>query len=265
MIEMFSLYQYAFVLCLLAGATLCLLGNHLVARHESLQILALAQGALVGNLIGRLIFYENEFLVVVSSLICFILLKIFFVIIKIKAQINETFFIVAYLSLLSFSYLLISIFPGLEGHMSVGFFGDIVSLSQRLTLCLIVVFFFLLTFFIVFHTQLLRRTFERSVLGIDHFDILEELFFATVFVCSLYGLGFLFSVTTMIFPAVLIGLKRPNLKSFLFYSVAITIVASLGGLAFSIIFERLSTVPAQVLLMLILLSLSNIYTSKKIS
>jgi zinc transport system permease protein len=234
----------------------------LVARRESLQILALAQGALVGNLLGRLIFHENEVAIMLTSLVCFLVLKTLFVFMKSSMKINEVFFIVAYLSLLSISYLLISIFPGLEGHMSVGFFGDIVSLSENLTFVLIGIFIILISLFTAFKTRLLRRTFEKSVLGIDKFNILEELLFATVFVCSLYGLGFLYSVTTMIFPAILIGRSGKNLKGFILISLILTASSSISGLGVSILFERLSTVPTQVLMLLFLLSFVGMIMSK---
>jgi ABC-type Mn2+/Zn2+ transport system permease subunit len=262
MIELFALYKYAFILCFLASLTLCLQGSHLVARRESLQILALAQGALLGNLIGRLAFNEGEIATILSSLICFILLKVFFVSMSKNLKNGETFFIVAYLSLLSVSYLLISIFPGLEGHMSVGFFGDIVSVTGGMTFVLIGTFSVLFILLGVFHKQLLRRTIEKSVLGIGKFSVLEELLFAGVFVCSLYGLGFLFSVTTMIFPVVIIGTKGKSLKSLLICSLSVSAIASISGLGLSIGFERLSTVPTQVLMMLSLLVLVGLVMGK---
>ena len=154
MMELFALYKYAFILCFLAGLTLCLQGVHLIARKESLQILALSQGALLGNLVGRLIFPNNELSIISTSLVVFALLKVFFSFSNRKSISRETFFIVAYISLLSLSYLLISLFPGLEGHMSVGFFGDIVSLSETMTFVLMALLLFFFTILIMSHKKL---------------------------------------------------------------------------------------------------------------
>lgn len=257
MIELLSIYKFSFVLCFIAGLTLCLQGNHLIARKESLQVLALAQGALVGNLIGRLINNSNELVSILFSLIVFALLKLYFYSMKKNSTVKETFFIVTYVSLLSISYLLISIFPGLEGHMSVGFFGDIVSLSENMTLILIGVFLLLFFVFVSKHRTLYKRTFEKSVLGIEKFNILEELLFAVVMVCSLYGLGFLFTVATMIFPAVIVGMSGRSLKAMTFSALAVTSVSSLVGLGSSIAFERISTVPSQIIFLLLFLMLTN--------
>lgn len=254
MIELFSLYKFAFVLCFLVGLTLCLQGTHLIARKESLQILALSQGALVGNLLGRLIIPGSEIASIISSLIIFVGLKVFFIISLKKTSSKETFFIVTYISLLSVSYLLISLFPGLEGHMSVGFFGDIVSLSENMTFTLIVLFLFFLVVMVLFHKKLFIRTFEKSVLGIERVSFFEEVLFALVLVCSLYGLGFLFTVATMIFPAVIVGTCGRNLKVMLISALFATSLSVLLGLGSSIAFERLSTVPSQIITLLIFLS-----------
>ena len=260
MMELFALYKYAFILCFLAGLTLCLQGVHLIARKESLQILALSQGALLGNLVGRLIFPNNELSIISTSLVVFALLKVFFSFSNRKSISRETFFIVAYISLLSLSYLLISLFPGLEGHMSVGFFGDIVSLSETMTFVLMALLLFFFTILIMSHKKLLRRTFEKSVLGVEKVNIWEELLFALILVCSLYGLGFLFSVASMIFPAVIIGTCGKNLKVMLVTALGATSIAAIVGLGSSIAIERLSTVPSQIITMLIFLSLISFVT-----
>jgi len=262
MIELFALYKFAFVLCFLVGLTLCLQGTHLIARKESLQVLALSQGALVGNLLGRLIIPGSEMATIVSSLIIFILLKIFFTFSLKKTFAKETFFIVTYISLLSVSYLLISLFPGLEGHMSVGFFGDIVSLSEEMTFLLIALFICFFSLMVVFHKKLFRRTFEKSVLGIENLNLYEEVLFALVLVCSLYGLGFLFSVATMIFPAVIIGTSGRNIKVMLISALSVTSFSVLFGLGSSIAFERLSTVPSQIITLLVFLSVIGLITSR---
>jgi ABC-type Mn2+/Zn2+ transport system permease subunit len=258
MIEVFGVYKFAFVLCLVAGALLSLLGAHLVSRKESLQILALAQAALVGNLFGRIVSPENmeDLGIILFSLLFFIIFKILFIYSKkIMRSSKETFYVVSYLSLISVSYIMISIFPGLEGHMAVGFFGDIVSLPSRTTFIVIGLFSLFLALIIIKRKTLLRSSFERAVLGVKKINFLEELLFALIFVVSLYSLGFLFSVSAMIFPTVIIGSRGRNLSSTLTLMSIVTSFGSVFGLGASIYAERLSTVPTQVLTILIFLSI----------
>ena len=61
MLELFLIYKYAFFLCPLASGVLCLMGAHLVSRNESLQLMALSQAALAGNIFGYLIFEEGRY------------------------------------------------------------------------------------------------------------------------------------------------------------------------------------------------------------
>jgi len=260
MIELFGVYKYAFILCLVAGILLSLVGAHLVSRKESLQVLALAQAALVGNLFGRLLTPEAyaEIGIILFSLLLFILFKFLFIYSKrLMRSSKETFFVVVYLSLISVTYLMISIFPGLEGHMAVGFFGDIVSLSVNTSLTAITLFLIFLTLLIVFRKKLLRVSFERAVLGIKKVFILEELLFALIFVVSLYSLGFLFTVSTIIFPTVIIGSRGSNLKSILVLMLSIAGMGAFLGLGSSIYLERLSTVPTQVLTTLLILVITS--------
>ncbi len=256
MIELFAVYQYAFLLCLVAGVLLSFLGAHLVTRKESLQVLALAQAALVGNLVGRLAFSEKlqEIGVLVFSLIFFIIFKLLFIYSKrIMRSSKETFFVVTYLSLISISYLLISIFPGLEGHMAVSFFGDIVSLPVERSIVITIILFVLLIIMLLMRRRLLRGSFEKAVLGSKKIELSEELLFALIFVISLYSFGFLFTVSTIIFPTVLIGSKGRSLGQIITIMLIVTGVSSMLGLGGSIWLERLSTVPTQVLTLLVFL------------
>ena len=64
----------------------------------------------------------------------------------------------------------------------------------------------------------------------------------------------------MIFPAVIIGTCGKNLKVMLVTALGTTSIAAIVGLGSSIAIERLSTVPSQIITMLIFLSLISFVT-----
>lgn len=250
MIELLLIFKFSFILCLLSGGLLATQGAHLVARKESLQILALAQAGLFGNLLGKVLDADSTFVTLSCSLIFFLIVKLF--IFKQKKT-NETFFIVIYISLMALGYLMISIFPSLDSHMSLGLFGDVVSLSVPNTISLIVTYIILIVTFLFYHKRFWRNTLNKSLMGIRKVDLLEELIFSIGFVISLYGLGLLYTVAFFIIPSVISGQVRHNLKQSLVLLAISSSLASIIGLIGSIYFTRLSTVPSQVAFLLILL------------
>jgi len=259
MIELFSLFKLSFVLCCIAGILLPIQGAHLVSRKESLQILALAQAGLVGSLIGKALWYDFPAISLVFSLLFFILIKLFFIMSK---RTNEAFYIVTYIVLLALGQSMIAIFPSLDSHMALGLFGDIVSLSEVSTASLIAIFMNILVLQMYFSRKIERITIEKSILGSQKIYIYEELLYALTFIFSLYGLGLLFTVGLYIIPCVVGGKVIKSFSgSFLFLGIIGAFSAS-GGLALSIYFSKLSTVPSQIIILLLLLLLGKIVGSR---
>ena len=252
MSEYFSIYQYAFILCAVSGFTLSVQGAFMVARGESLQILALAQAALLGHLIGRLIFPEGIMGIFILSFFFLVLTKIFFLRDGLYYKPRESFFIAVYLVLMSLCFLLISLFPSLESHMTQGFFGDIVSLGKINTLICIILFCFFGYFLFFYRKVFIRITFEKAIMGSYDVHGKSEILFAMILILSLYNLGILFTLSAMILPVIVIGDLGKNLKLILVLMGIITAFSSAFGLALSIWFEQLSTVPTQILVLLVL-------------
>lgn len=250
MIELLLIFKFSFVLCLLSGATLSLQGSHLVTRKESLQVLALAQAGLFGNLIGKVIDVDSTAVTLLCSLIFFMVVKVF---IFAQKKTSETFFIVIYITLMALGYLMISIFPSLDSHMSLGLFGDVVSLSVNNTIALIGVFAVLLFLYIFHYKRFWRNSLNKALLGVRKVDWLEELLFSIAFIVSLYGLGLLYTVAFFIIPSVISGQIRGNMKGSIVLISILSGLASFLGLFSSIYFSRLSTVPSQVAILLIVL------------
>ena len=246
MIELLAIYKYAFLLCPLAAAVLCIYGTHLVSRNEGLQLMALSQAALVGNIVGHLFATESHLASLLLSIVFFILLKVGLSFLK---HVQEQTYIVVYLSLVALSYFVVTLFPGLDSHFAVGFFGDIVSLSTSGSIILSALFLALLIASLLFHPKLIKTTFNRSVLNSKEISLWEEILFVSGILISLYGLGFLFTLSFLIFPILIAGRNFKNLKQSLFIMSIVAASASVTGLMLSIIHSRVSTVPAQILIL----------------
>ena len=255
MTDLFEIYKFAFLLAPLAAIALSLLGAHLVSRNESLQLMALAQAALVGSILGHILQESQGIFNLFSSLVLFTLVKIGFSYFKVT---REQIYIVIYLIFISLSYLLITLFPNLDAHFTVGFFGDIVSLSVTRSIVLSSVFTLILAGFIVFHKQLIKSTFSKSILNSKKLNLLEEVFLGAGVLISLYGLGFLFTLTFLLCPVLIAGKIFKNIRQEFIITALVAGVAAVLGLGLSIVSERVATVPAQTLMLVLLMFITRL-------
>ena len=90
----------------------------------------------------------------------------------------------------------------------------------------------------------------------------EEVFFIAGILLSLYGLGFLFTLAFLIFPVLIAGQAFKNMSQGLWGMSIVSGFASVVGLALSIVNSRVSTVPAQVLVLLVFLIVTNFVFTK---
>ena len=258
--ELFEIYSYAFLLCPLVSIVLAIQGAHLVARKESLALLALAEASLFGNILGHLFSHNIPLYSLLFSLLMFLLIKFF--LLKIQDK-KEVLYIVIYITFIALSYLLITLSPNLDTHLSVGFFGDIVSISRFKSLVLSLVFLVLLSITIKYHRFFLSSTIDKALLRNPLLHIGEEIYFIAGLVLSLYGLGVLFTMAFVIFPVVLTGVNFASFKKSLFFMALASGLSSVSGLALSIAINGLSTVPTQIIVLLVLLLLVKFIKSIK--
>lgn len=250
MFELLEIYLFAFILCPIVSSVLTILGTHLTSRSEGLQLMALSQAALVGNIFGHFIVQDSELTSFICSIVLFVLMKYFFSVFKVS---KEHSYIVAYLCFVSLSYFLTMLFPSLDSHFAVGFFGDIVSISEFKAIVYSVVFLLILIISCFFYNSFLRETFDRAVMKTNKVNYYQETVFMLAVLSSLFGLGFLFTLSFMIFPVVIAGQSFSNFKVSLIVLSVVSAISSVTGLGLSIAFSRVATVPAQVLVLVCLL------------
>ena len=258
MMELLGIYKFAFLLCPLAAALLSVFGTHLVSRNEGLQLMALSQAALAGHILSYLISDTHHWVGFVLSLAFFVGIKLGFLAMK---SVSEQVYVVVYLSFVAFTYFVVALFPGLDSHFSVGFFGDIVSISVQRSIGLSALFLALLAGALLYRKPLLKSTVNRAVFRQRTVGLPEEAFFVVGILFSLYELGFLFTLAFMIFPVMIAGGVFKNMSQSLLAMALLSGLASIGGLTLSIVFSRVSTVPTQVLTLLFLLIVTRLVFS----
>ena len=129
---LFIFYKMSFVVAALSGAALSVIGKHYYSRGNILEIFLLSQLALLGNLLSKLFIHSHgsEWLGVIFSYILFGVGKYFIHQMNLMKSEKGTFMVGGYLFLLSLQYLIIGYFPQLDSHMSIGFFGNMVTASK---------------------------------------------------------------------------------------------------------------------------------------
>ncbi len=252
--ELLAFYKFSFLVALLSSGGLSLIGKHNFSRGTVLEIFFLSQLSIFGNLFSKLCF-ESHFLdwkgILFSYLFFaigkFYLLKVNYSNHKLKNL--DPFMIGGYLFLLALQYLIIGAFPQLDAHMSVGLFGNMVTASflENLSTCLIFGFFFIIYF--IKNKEIKRNTLEKNILNQKANSLSEGILLALPLITSLYSLGFLYTMSFLLLPALLIGDRFHSEKKASFFIAFNSIFAAILGLYLSISFENLSTTSVQIFIL----------------
>ena len=92
-----------------------------------------------------------------------------------------------YLFLVSLQYLIIGYFPQLDSHMSIGFFGNMVTASRIENISSIVIFVLFIIFYALSKKMINKRTIEINILGKEDNSKVDLLLFTLPLISSLYG------------------------------------------------------------------------------
>ena len=270
--EFFSivmLYKLPIFAGISSAITLSLFGCFLATRERAIQTLVLSQSATFGALIGMAIVltYFKDTNALVGELIPLVTALLtagiaYFQSERLIAQHHtskSSFFIFLYLCFLTLSYLISSLLPSLESHMTRYIFGDLATLSDTesylVLLCSSVIFIILLSYrerltkisFIemVMHTPMLSSLDKQT----DH--LFKSLFLFYICLCT-QTLGLLFTLSLLFLPTVL-SLLSPNNDYRRHQNIA-GLIGSTGtflGLFISLAATNLPTVPMVVLMIIV--------------
>ena len=249
--ELFLFYKLSFVVAALSSGSLSIIGKHFLSRGSILEIFFLSQMAILGNLLSRLLFHHGEtsLINIGSSYLLFGLGKYLLHRIKISTFEKGNFMVGGYLFLLSLQYLIIGYFPQLDSHMSIGFFGNMVTASKIENISTIIIFCLFILIYFPYQKKVNKRTIEINILNEKANSKVDLLLFSLPLISSLYGLGFLYTMSFLLLPSLVIGKHFSSEKIASISIVIFSTASSILGLALSISFERLSTSSLQITLL----------------
>ena len=253
--NLFAFYKLSFIVAALSASSLSIIGKHYLSRGTILEIFFLSQMSLFGNLLSKLFFHAHEstFLSLISSYSLFGFGAYILHRLKLNKTEKGTFMVGGYLFLLALQYLLIGYFPQLDSHMSVGFFGNMVTASSSENLLMIVILLVFLAAYFIEKKSVNRNTIEINILNSSIKSKFELLLFSVPLIASLFGLGFLYTMSFLLLPSLVIGKILPTEKSATLSIALLSLICSVLGLALSVSFERLSTSSLQISILAILL------------
>ena len=226
-----------------------MIGHHLIIRGKVFEIFALTQFAFLGNLLFHSF---GEMVGLLASGIFFAVGKWMTKLLRVDSSSFRNIMIGLYLFLMAFQYLLIGMFPRWDVVLRVGLFGNVVT-ATFFDNVVMMVFFILFLFLYFFNVKsVTRRSLEVGIFQKADNSKFDSMLLFFPLVVSLYGLGFLFTLSFVLFPGVFIGADFNNQNKGLLAIVLLSSMSSFLGLVFSIIFERASATALQVVILFFL-------------
>lgn len=264
MLEMILFYKLSFITSTVSGGALSVIGKHFIWRNKFLELFTLCQFAIIGNLLGHLIFPELDLPLIplLTSVLFFIFGKFIFDFFKVNARERSTRMICIYLVLASFQYLAISLFPNLETHLSNGLFGSMVTATHIENWIIISIFIIISILLFFLNSVLTRNSLEISFFQRRKKHTRDEYFLLIPVVIGVFGLGLIYTLSFLSLGAVILGTSFKNQKVNNIALVIINVAASLGGLLLSLYFEKLSTTPMQVVLLAFICVVTKVFNEK---
>ena len=272
MMEMISLFKWTLVASLLSASVLSFIGVQLSSKAKSVQVLSMSQGAILGVLLGMAASgslmhsgseLETHFLpLLFSSIMAFVVSVLAEYITRRVSSSKNTYYVAIFSFLMAFSYLISSIFPALESHMTQVFFGDLATLTNFDAKITIVFSVASLFFFYLLRRFIINDSFESAIYGLEkkfivsHSASLELVvsLLSTIFICfSIQFLGLLFTLSCLFIPTSIFGYHNfGSVRSHVLQCVAVSASSAVAGLLFSLYYSSLSTVPCIVMALVLI-------------
>lgn len=278
MLEMILIFKWTIFASMMSSAVLAFIGVQLSSKAKSVQVLSMSQGAILGVLLGMAasgsILHEGSELethflpLVFSSIVAFLVSVLAEYITRRVSSSKNTYYVAMFSFLMAFSYLVSSMFPALESHMTQVFFGDLATLTNFDAVITIVFSAFSLVVFFLLRKFIINDSFETAIYGLEKNFIVSRSkwlefyisILSTVFICfSIQFLGLLFTLSCLFIPTSIFAYhNRGSVRSHLSKCILVSIMSSAAGLLFSLYFSSLSTVPCIVMALVIIGELVNL-------
>lgn len=261
MLELLILYIPTLIISSFSAATLGLIGSHILTQREGLRTFALSQQASFAILLTMMMSDHSAH--TLQSIVAFILTIILcFIVILFekKSQLrSDLWHLCIFIIFMAGNYFITTFFPALESHMARSFFGDLVTLSGPKLYILAFFIVLIAGYFIFDHKRIFSYTLKTSL----HSNKINPLNFfnlITTFVItiSILNLGLLFTLAMIFLPSCLSKNNSTNLRRHYTKIVYLSLASVILGLGCSLVFERVATVPAIILVLVLLSFLDNL-------
>ncbi len=271
MTELVSIYKWAILAGMLMAPALALIGAQLAARDKAMQTLCVGQGATLGVLLGLGFFKlldATEAWIAVGPFFTAGLFSVFTFLmterlVRKRQASKNTVYSSLFASLLALGYLVCVLFPPLESHMSQVFFGDLATLSNSEAFVTSMLGLFALGYIGREWRVVSKDSFHQTVFGKEtvHTSFSPAQIFPWLLVVALsfcvQYLGFLFTIACLFLPTTLATrITGRGIRFHFLFSSILAAVSAYGGFLLSLRFTRLPTVPAIVVVMILLGSAS---------
>lgn len=247
-----------------------IVGQHLVARNQSMEVMLLGQefqtsilmSALVMSLFESGEHNDHGFHLEIFISLAFVLIYHFAYLLILKRYRNFRIegAIVLILILTGFSHLIVLLSPLVEMHMMKSYLGDIVTVSkyESLTVALFcIVSFFLFkkiekeTFLDTLEMSLFNKTTKKRK---SH--TLFSMLVLVLMLLSIHLFGSLFTVGAIIIPSFISGVMKVDKKHY-FTMTVLNSISVIGAFMFLTVFDRL---PTTIFILFFILIVSFIYS-----
>jgi len=251
-LELVIPYLPVIIAAMLVSPALAIQGAFITQQGQANWMLAISQLCITGHLLGKVFVPQEYFLLEFLVVILFYWIGHYF---SKRHQLDDIGLLSIFISFMAINYQLISFIPILESHLTSTLYGDIATLSNQDAYFLSVLAFTYLVLNLKFLSIRLR-----SLIDLIHYQVetsnlktvLLNTFIHAFLVFSLLKLGFLFVLAFLLLPSQFLRNSSKSLNSFLLGGVIISILSSSLGLLGSLNWTRLSTMPTQISILLLL-------------
>ena len=271
-LELLAIYKWAILAGSVCAAALSILGCHLAARDKAMQTLCVGQGASLGGLLGLALLHAlalSELWLragpIASAALFSVLTYVISERIIDKRQSSRNSYLSSlFAALLATGYLVTALIPQLENHMTQVFFGDLATLSNYDSLAAVVLGSFVFAILVRRWRTFSAQSFNAAIFGEVVFqrrNLLDDRAFNALALVMLsfcvQFLGFLFTVSCLFLPTVLSsGVSARGLRNHFVFSGGLAASSTAIGFITSLLYSRVPTVPAIVLVMIVIGGLS---------
>lgn len=259
MIALLSIYTWTVFAGAVAAVSLALIGAQLASRGQSTQCLVISQGCSLGATLGLAVTTLSGHDIASATGLPLLISLCFATVLYVLCEkyvprslpSRNTFYIGLFALLLGVTHAVTSLVPSLESHMAANFFGDLAVTSDAASKILILAGLASISVLLLYWKQITNRSFDTAIFGSQRNTrsgaMTDAIFMAATILMlglAIQSLGFLFTVSSLFLPSLIIGLSAVGIKPF---TISIALAAAIGaisGFVFSLWQESWPTVPA---------------------